>query len=135
MQRPFTTFLGVDLGGGKGKNTAVARLTWRDDRLWVEEMLARHDGLPLYDGPLGRYLVAHAAGAVCAVDAPLSLPACLRCRRPECPGIDACDDVMKKVGYGVGYRYVHDEPEAREQMSCLPEQLSDRVYFSSLEPE
>ena len=27
MLRPqFTTFIGVDLGGGKGKNTAVARL-------------------------------------------------------------------------------------------------------------
>ena len=26
MQRPFHTFLGIDLGGGKGKNTAVARL-------------------------------------------------------------------------------------------------------------
>jgi predicted RNase H-like nuclease len=92
MQRPFTTFIGVDLGGGKGKNTAVARLVRRDDHLWVEEALAKIDGGPLYDGRLLAYLLEHAEGAVCAVDAPLSLPVCLRCRRPTCPGAEACTD-------------------------------------------
>jgi putative ATPase len=37
--------------------------------------------------------------------------------------------LMKKVGYGQGYRYVHDDPQAREQMVCLPEPLCGRVYI------
>ena len=36
---------------------------------------------------------------------------------------------MKAAGYGQGYRYVHDDPAAREEMSCLPESLRGRVYY------
>ena len=36
---------------------------------------------------------------------------------------------MKGIGYGQGYRYVHDDPAAREEMTCLPERLKGRVYF------
>jgi putative ATPase len=28
---------------------------------------------------------------------------------------------MKGAGYGQGYRYVHDDPDAREEMNCLAE--------------
>ena len=38
--------------------------------------------------------------------------------------------LMKHVGYGEGYRYVHDDPAARQEMECLPEQLKGRKYFS-----
>jgi predicted RNase H-like nuclease len=102
MRRPFHTFLGVDLGGGKGKNTAVARLTWRDGHLVVEETLQKLGGKALYDEPLCAYLREHADGAVCAVDAPLTLPACVRCARAACPGQAACEDVavawFRRVG-------------------------------------
>ncbi|MBI5477342.1 MAG: DUF429 domain-containing protein [Deltaproteobacteria bacterium] len=105
MARPFTTFLGVDLGGGKGKNTAVARLAWRDGQLLVEETLQKLNGKPLYDEPLCSYLRTHADGAVCAIDAPLTLPACVRCPRPACPGQAACDDTtvawFRRVGNGL----------------------------------
>jgi putative ATPase len=39
--------------------------------------------------------------------------------------------LMKSVGYGQGYRYVHDDPRARAEMPCLPESLSGRVYLES----
>ncbi len=42
---------------------------------------------------------------------------------------NAVTQLMKTVGYGQGYRYVHDDPEAREEMPCLPESLRGRVYF------
>jgi putative ATPase len=42
---------------------------------------------------------------------------------------NAVTPLMKSSGYGEGYRYVHDDPDAREQMACLPESLRSRVYF------
>ncbi len=46
---------------------------------------------------------------------------------------NAVTSLMKGVGYGRGYRYVHDDPEAREEMSCLPESLRDRTYITKTE--
>jgi putative ATPase len=37
--------------------------------------------------------------------------------------------LMKHVGYGQGYRYVHSDPNAKEEMQCLPQQLVGRHYF------
>lgn len=37
--------------------------------------------------------------------------------------------LMKAAGYGKGYRYVHDDPAAKDEMSCLPESLEGREYF------
>ena len=37
--------------------------------------------------------------------------------------------LMKSLGYGTGYRYAHDEPEAVAEMSCLPEHLEGREYY------
>jgi putative ATPase len=42
---------------------------------------------------------------------------------------NAVTSLMKSVGYGQGYRYVHDDPEARQEMQCLPEALRGRVYI------
>jgi putative ATPase len=36
--------------------------------------------------------------------------------------------LMRDLGYGKGYRYVHDDPRAREQ-SHLPEALKGRKYY------
>ena len=44
--------------------------------------------------------------------------------------------LMKHIGYGEGYRYVHSDPDAKEQMECLPARLSGRRYFKAdEEPE
>ena len=45
--------------------------------------------------------------------------------------------LMKHLGYGKEYRYVHSDPQAKEEMECLPEQLRGRTYFhpEEVEPE
>ena len=42
---------------------------------------------------------------------------------------NAATPLMKHVGYGTGYRYVHDDPAAKDEMPCLPESLRGRKYF------
>jgi putative ATPase len=43
---------------------------------------------------------------------------------------NAATPLMKQIGYGKDYRYVHSDPAAKEEMECLPEQLRGRKYFS-----
>ncbi len=45
---------------------------------------------------------------------------------------NAVTRLMKSEGYGQGYRYVHDDPNARGEMTCLPEALAGKTYW---EPE
>jgi putative ATPase len=44
---------------------------------------------------------------------------------------NAVTPLMTHIGYGKGYRYVHNDPAAKEEMSCLPEQLRGRKYFTA----
>jgi putative ATPase len=39
--------------------------------------------------------------------------------------------LMKHLGYGREYRYVHSDASAKEEMSCLPDKLKGRVYYES----
>ena len=48
---------------------------------------------------------------------------------------NAITPLMRRVGYGSGYRYVHSDPRAKEEMECLPESLSGRVYYEEQETE
>jgi putative ATPase len=48
---------------------------------------------------------------------------------------NAVTPLMKAVGHGHGYRYAHDDPEARAGMTCLPEGLAGRVYFEPDPPD
>ena len=43
---------------------------------------------------------------------------------------NAATPLMKQIGYGKDYRYVHSDPAAKEEMDCMPEQLRGRKYFS-----
>ena len=43
--------------------------------------------------------------------------------------------LMKNLGYGKDYRYVHSDPNAKEEMECLPEQLRGHKYFQPQEVE
>src|SRR4051812_16710112 len=95
MRRAFRTFIGVDLGGGKGKTTAVARLRLvsapgEEGRPAVMFDDSGGEG-PWYDERLISYLLRHAEDAVVAIDAPLTLTACVRCALPVCPGTAACE--------------------------------------------
>lgn len=92
QSRIFDRFIGVDLGGGKGKTTAVAILRPTDGRVAVEMLAPRLGEAPLYDDALIDLLERKGTRAVVAIDAPLTLPPCLRCQVPVCPGQSACVD-------------------------------------------
>jgi putative ATPase len=47
---------------------------------------------------------------------------------------NAVTALMKGAGYGQGYRYVHDDPGAREAMPCLPERFRGRDYLGGDDP-
>ena len=93
MTSAKTTFIGVDLGGGKGKNTAVARLEYVEEPDFVG-LEVRDYGTgkeaPWYDDRLLAYLREH-PDAIVAIDAPLTLTACVRCQIAVCPGEMACE--------------------------------------------
>jgi putative ATPase len=42
---------------------------------------------------------------------------------------NAVTPLMRKFGYGEGYRYVHDDSQARDEMPCLPARLQGRDYL------
>jgi hypothetical protein len=98
VKRPFTRFVGVDLGGGRGKTTAIAEIRsgalGPDGRHRAEviEVATRAGKLPWTDDTLvGRLAVADAERVV-AINAPLTQAACGRCVVPVCPGTEACVD-------------------------------------------
>ena len=62
----------------------------------------------------------HAASADAAETAREPVPLHLR---------NAVTPLMKHVGYGTGYRYVHNDPKAKDEMPCLPESLRGHKYF------
>jgi len=43
--------------------------------------------------------------------------------------------LMKQMGYGGNYRYIHNDPNAKEEMECLPPTLSGARYFVEDEEE
>ncbi|HEY8412255.1 MAG TPA: replication-associated recombination protein A [Pyrinomonadaceae bacterium] len=43
--------------------------------------------------------------------------------------------LMKHLGYGKDYRYVHSDRRAKEEMECLPEQLRGRKYYHAEDDE
>jgi putative ATPase len=57
-------------------------------------------------------------------------------REPVPPHLrNAVTPLMKAAGYGQGYRYVHDDPAAKGEMTCLPDRLAGRDYFQADDPE
>jgi putative ATPase len=37
--------------------------------------------------------------------------------------------LMKKIGYGKGYRYAHEQEDKVADMPCLPDSLAGRRYY------
>jgi predicted nuclease with RNAse H fold len=122
MQRPFHTFVGVDLGGGKGRNTAVALLRAKDGALDILEVGTQApDRAPWYDEALLEYIGKQAGpGTVVAIDAPLTLPACVRCREPVCPGMAACVDPTIVWFRTTGAELLAPAIEERNQIAVIP---------------
>lgn len=92
MKRAYTRFIGVDLGGGRGKTTALAELRIGPGGAEVIEVATRATKQPWTDDTLVQRLAVPSADVVIAIDAPLTQAACNRCERPVCPGMEACAD-------------------------------------------
>jgi hypothetical protein len=105
----FRRFIGIDLGGGRGKNTAVARLerTRSPDgelRFGVSDAKIRYGqrgtgqrsdepggDAHFRDDVLVEYIERWVDDTtVVAINAPLTLPPCIRCTLP-CPTVARCD--------------------------------------------
>lgn len=89
----FDTYVGIDLGGARGKTTAVATLRRDGDEVSVETVLARYaDQQPWYDPLVADYAGELEGRVSIAINAPLTMPACVRCQLAACPGVEACVD-------------------------------------------
>ena len=91
-----------------------------DGHIVVEETLQKLNGKAFYDEQLCAYLRGHVEGAVCAVDAPLTLPACVRCTRLECPGQAACVDTTVEWFRRVGNDLVAGQGRANGKPLTTP---------------
>jgi len=93
VRHSFSRFVGVDLGGGRGKTTAIAEIRSGPAGAEVIEVATRASRQPWTDDTLvSRLTEGDAASRVIAIDAPLTQTACGRCERPVCPGMEACAD-------------------------------------------
>ena len=92
MHRKFVHVLGVDLGGGKGKKTALATLRVDGATATVVDIAPRTGAAPFYDPTLLDTIRAYGDETLLCIDAPLTLPPCLRCTVPVCPGQESCVD-------------------------------------------
>ncbi|MFH1132093.1 MAG: DUF429 domain-containing protein, partial [Pseudomonadota bacterium] len=95
--RSFATFVGVDLGGGKGKNTAVALLQRREQagesNVRVVYVGTRTpSGQLFHDEVLLKFIREHGKEALLAIDAPLVPTVCMRCSLAFCAGLGECTD-------------------------------------------
>jgi hypothetical protein len=92
VQRRFHHVLGIDLGGGKSKKTALATLRVDGATATVVDIAPRTGAVPFYDPTLLETIRAYGEETLLCIDAPLTLPPCLRCVVPVCPGQDSCVD-------------------------------------------
>jgi hypothetical protein len=90
--RNFVHVLGIDLGGGKGKKTALATLRVDSSGATVVDIAPRNGALPFYDAALVDTIRQYGDETLLCIDAPLTLPPCLRCTVGLCPGQNACVD-------------------------------------------
>lgn len=90
---PANRFVGIDVGGPRGKTTAVAELEAKPDGAHVVFAEARHVGQRWVDETLTAFLSTLTPDdTLVAMAAPLTLPACARCTLPTCPGHAQCVD-------------------------------------------
>jgi hypothetical protein len=129
--RHFNHTLGVDLGGGKGKKTALATLRADEQGATIVEIAPRAGALPLYDSMLVDAIRSHGDDTLLCVDAPLTLPPCLRCEVPVCPGQDECVDSAVVEMRAISATSAGSERYRRGKPSITPyTQRTTEVYLA-----
>ena len=127
VQRSFTRFIGVDLGGGRGKTTALAELRMgKSGGAEVMEVATRAQRQPWTDDTLmGRLSEHFDPTVVIAIDAPLTQTACGRCERPVCPGMEACADPavvwLRTTGRAMIHQAAAQTADGRSTTTSLPQ--------------
>jgi predicted RNase H-like nuclease len=91
VARSFTSFIGVDLGGARGKTTAIATVRRGSAGAEVAEVATRSGTSSWNDDTLIHRLANPEPGTALAIDAPLTSTACGRCELPVCPGMERCE--------------------------------------------
>jgi hypothetical protein len=134
-RRAFIHTLGVDLGGGKGKKTALAALRVEADGVTVVEIAPRNGAQPFYDHALVETIRRWGDGTLLCVDAPLTLPPCLRCQVAVCPGQDDCVDAavleMRAIAAGDATPERSSRDSRRGKPSVTPyTQRATEVYLA-----
>jgi hypothetical protein len=94
VKRAVAKVVGIDLGGARGKTTAVCELSAASGQALVARASTRSfaSSEPWVDSTLWEYLATLGDNAAIAVNAPLTAPACVRCLVPVCPGVASCVD-------------------------------------------
>ena len=85
VQRKFNHVLGIDLGGGKGKKTALATLRVDGSAATVVDIAPRTGAAPFYDPTLLDTIRAYGDETLLCIDAPLTLPPVLALRGAGLP--------------------------------------------------
>ncbi len=126
VKRPFSTFVGIDLGGARGKTTVVARLSHsasEPDGVVVDEVCTRHKGTEVWhdDVLLDHLRTLDADDVVLGINAPLTVPACLRCQLGLCPGKSACEDPAVQWLQGEGSEIIAEAIASdRNRIALIP---------------
>jgi len=123
VKRLFQRFIGVDLGGGRGKTTALAEVRIGPAGAEVIEVATRAGKQAWTDDTLVNRLAVSDPAVVIAIDAPLTQTACNRCEVPVCPGTDACADPAVVWLRTEGRALVRQEGVERKTMGAKTEAL------------
>ncbi|MCP4447921.1 MAG: DUF429 domain-containing protein [Myxococcales bacterium] len=117
----YQRFIGIDLGGARGKTTALAVLVRQGAEASVAAVLMRgpehsaNSSQPWTDETLLHFLAEqpHSETAI-AINAPLTQPACTRCALTACPGDVDCNDVatrwLREAGQELQAQHVMADP-------------------------
>lgn len=120
----YTRYIGIDLGGARGKSTAVALLRRAPEGPCVESVLMRaEDNRPWSDDTLLAYVEGFSPeDSVLAVNAPLTAPACVRCSLEVCPGYASCAEPatvwLRTIGQDLQARAVLAD---RDRIAAVPQ--------------
>jgi hypothetical protein len=133
VQRKFQHVLGIDLGGGKSKKTALATLRVDGSTATVVDIAPRTGAPPFYDRTLLETIRAYGDETLLCIDAPLTLPPCLRCAVPVCPGQESCVDpaVVEMRALAAAAPRDDDRDRRRGKPSITPyTQRTTEVYLA-----
>lgn len=124
-------FAGLELGGSKGARTTFISIKYYPGkkRIFIDKIVEKIQGDRTVSGDdrLIELLETTAARTV-AVNSPLSLPPCIGCVMPECPGISRC--VVPEVEY---MRHVATQTDVRQEKMPTPyTQRAADVYLRQL---